>query len=87
MKVYDEYAKEHDAWFLENQNLLQSEVKLVAHFMRNPGKALSIGCGSGLFEMILEKEYEKLYPREWNKIFVANMNSVSTVLDDFWNDK
>ncbi len=58
MKVYDEYAKEYDAWFLENQNLLQSEVKLVAHFMRNPGKALSIGCGSGLFEMILEKEYE-----------------------------
>lgn len=58
MKVYDEYAKEYDAWFLENQNLLQSEVKLVAHCMHNPGNALSIGCGSGLFEMILEKEYE-----------------------------
>ena len=40
-----------------------------------------------LDERFLEKEYEKLYPREWNKIFVANMNSVSTVLDDFWNDK
>ncbi len=57
MKVYDEYAKEYDAWFLENQNLLHSEVKLVAHFMHNAGNVLSIGCGSGLFEMILEKEY------------------------------
>lgn len=56
-KQFDKYAEEYDAWFLKNQNLLYSEVKLVAHFLKDAGETLSIGCGSGLFEMILAKEF------------------------------
>lgn len=54
---FDQYASDYDAWFLENQNLLYSEVKLVAHFLSNPGDVFSVGCGSGLFEEILDKEF------------------------------
>ena len=55
---FDKYANEYDSWFLKNKNLLYSEVKLVAHFLRdNPGEIFSVGCGSGLFETILDKEF------------------------------
>ena len=54
---FDKYAEKYDAWFLENKNVLYSEVKLVAHTLKNAEHILSIGCGSGLFEMILEKEF------------------------------
>ena len=53
---FDQYAEEYDAWFLKNRNVLYSELKLVAYFLKNAGEALSIGCGSGLFEMLLQKE-------------------------------
>lgn len=56
-KSFDKYAEKYDSWFLENKNVLYSEVKLVAHFLRDNERVLSIGCGSGLFEMILKKEY------------------------------
>ena len=54
---FDRYAEKYDAWFLENRNVLYSEVKLVAHFLKDAGRILSVGCGSGLFETILDKEY------------------------------
>ncbi len=54
---FDSYAEQYDAWFLENKNVLYSEVKLVAYFLKDAGRILSIGCGSGLFEMLLEKEF------------------------------
>ena len=54
---FDQYANEYDAWFMENENLLRSEVALVAHVMKNCGRALSVGCGSGLFEYFLKKDY------------------------------
>jgi SAM-dependent methyltransferase len=53
---FDQYAGKYDAWFMENENLLSSEVALVAYFMKNPGRALSVGCGSGLFEYFLKKD-------------------------------
>lgn len=56
-KGFDEYASAYDAWFLENRNVLYSEINLVAHVLKNPGRTLSVGCGSGLFETILAKEY------------------------------
>ena len=56
-KSFDKYAEKYDAWFLENRNVLYSEVKLVAHFLKDAGRILSVGCGSGLFEMILMKEF------------------------------
>lgn len=56
--AFDKYANEYDSWFLENLNVLTSEVRLVAHFLKkDAGKVLSVGCGSGLFESILKKEF------------------------------
>ncbi len=54
---FDQYAAEYDAWFLENNNLLYSEAKLVAHFLRPQTKIFSVGCGSGLFESILKENF------------------------------
>ena len=56
-KIFDKYATAYDSWFFENINVLTSEAKLVAHFLKNPGETFSVGCGSGLFESILKKEY------------------------------
>ena len=54
---FDQYAQEYDAWFLENRNVLESEVRLVASTLRNAGNILSVGCGSGLFEKILRDKF------------------------------
>ena len=56
-KAFDEYAEKYDSWFLKNMIVLESEVALLAHFLKKPGHALSVGCGSGLFEMLLQKNY------------------------------
>ncbi|MBD5236147.1 MAG: class I SAM-dependent methyltransferase [Bacteroidales bacterium] len=56
-KGFDEYAEAYDTWFLENGNVLRSELKLVAKVLDNAGRILSVGCGSGLFEMLLRNEY------------------------------
>lgn len=56
-KGFDQYAQEYDAWFLENPNVLESEVRLVASTLGGARRILSIGCGSGLFEKILREEY------------------------------
>ena len=55
--VFDQLANEYDAWFLKNANVLRSEVLLLALFLREPGRAVSIGCGTGLFEKILRDEH------------------------------
>ena len=57
MTKFDEYAGRYDQWFLNNGNLLESEVRLVAYFLEDCGKTLSVGCGSGLFESILKRDY------------------------------
>lgn len=54
---FDEYAALYDAWFLENRNVLLSEVRLVARTLQGAKKILSVGCGSGLFEKILREEF------------------------------
>lgn len=58
MADFDEHAQAYDSWFFDNQNLLTSELKLVKHFLQKDSEILSIGCGSGLFEMLLKKEYD-----------------------------
>lgn len=55
-KGFDEYASKYDAWFLDNRNVLYSEVNLVASVLRDGGRILSVGCGSGLFEKIMREE-------------------------------
>jgi SAM-dependent methyltransferase len=55
--AFDEYADQYDIWFLKNKNVLDSEVALLAHFLDNPGRVISVGCGSGLFEKLLQQDY------------------------------
>ena len=38
--------------------VIQYEVLLIKHFLTKPGKTLSVGCGSGLFEHILRTEHD-----------------------------
>lgn len=54
---FDELADKYDYWFLQNKNVLYSEVKLVAKVLENGGDIYSVGCGSGLFEKILREEF------------------------------
>lgn len=54
---FDQYATKYDAWFMENENLLRSEVALVAYALKAPGRTLSVGCGSGLFEYFLKNDH------------------------------
>ena len=56
-KGFDEYAAEYDAWFMENPNVLLSEVRLVASTLKDAGRILSVGCGSGLFEKIMREDF------------------------------
>lgn len=51
------FANDYDGWFAENQDLLESEVRLIARIWptERPKKVLSIGCGTGLFETILKR--------------------------------
>jgi ubiquinone/menaquinone biosynthesis C-methylase UbiE len=54
---FDAYAEQYDTWFLKNRNVLESEVLLLKRFLNRPGSALSVGCGSGLFEHLLRTEH------------------------------
>ena len=57
---FDLFANDYDAWFAENQELLESEVRLLAHVWPEEarrGRALSVGCGTGLFEAILRRDH------------------------------
>ena len=56
-QAFDQYASEYDAWFLENINVLETELRLVASCLENSGSILSIGCGSALFEKLLSDKY------------------------------
>lgn len=55
--AFDDFANEYDQWFLANRNVLASEVALLARCLPKPGHALSVGCGTGLFERLLEQDY------------------------------
>lgn len=54
---FDKFAKKYDGWFLQNRNVLESEVRLIARALKVPGTVLSVGCGSGLFEMLLKRDH------------------------------
>lgn len=57
MVAFDEHAEQYDSWFMQNQNVLASEILLLKKFLQDPGDALSVGCGSGLFESFLKKDH------------------------------
>ncbi len=54
---FDGHAKKYDTWFMENENLFNSEVNLYKKSLGSiKGKRiLSVGCGSGLFESTFEE--------------------------------
>ena len=56
-QAFDEFADLYDSWFLENQNVLESEVRMLAAALGEPGRTVSVGCGSGLFEMLLARDH------------------------------
>lgn len=56
-QAFDQYASEYDAWFMDNENVLETELRLVASTLKDSGKILSIGCGSGLFEKLLADRF------------------------------
>lgn len=55
--IFDEHAEAYDGWFLKNRKVLASELALLRHALGSPGRTLSIGCGSGLFESLLRRQY------------------------------
>lgn len=55
--LFDEFAEAYDGWFLKNRSVLASEVRLLARALGEPGRTLSVGCGSGLFEQLLRAEH------------------------------
>ena len=57
MSTFDEHAHKYDGWFVNNHNVLESEVLLVKQLVDPPGEALSVGCGSGLFEARLREDH------------------------------
>lgn len=53
---FDGYAEQYDEWFMKNEHLFTSELRL---FQKALGditgkKLLSVGCGSGLFESYID---------------------------------
>ena len=64
---FDGYAAQYDEWFMKNENLFTSELRL---FLKALGdidgkKLLSVGCGSGLFESYIDRaNVEGIEPSE-----------------------
>lgn len=55
--AFDQFSELYDAWFLKNRNVLESEILLLKRFLSDPGRSLSVGCGSGLFELLLRNDH------------------------------
>lgn len=53
---FDGYAAQYDSWFMINDHLFESELKLFKKVLGDISgkKLLSVGCGSGLFESYVD---------------------------------
>jgi Methylase involved in ubiquinone/menaquinone biosynthesis len=53
---FDGYANKYDEWFMVNDNLFTSELRLYKKVLGDISgkKLLSVGCGSGLFESYID---------------------------------
>ena len=64
---FDGYAAKYDEWFMNNENLFISELKLFKKVLGDISgkKLLSVGCGSGLFESYIDNSnIEGIEPSE-----------------------
>lgn len=53
---FDGYAEKYDEWFMKNEHLFTSELRLFKKVLGDieGKKLLSVGCGSGLFESFID---------------------------------
>ena len=64
---FDGYAAKYDEWFMKNENLFISELRLFKKVLGDISgkKLLSVGCGSGLFESYIDcSNVEGIEPSE-----------------------
>lgn len=64
---FDGYASKYDEWFMKNDNLFTSELRLFKKVLGDISgkKLLSVGCGSGLFESYIDSSnIEGIEPSE-----------------------
>ena len=64
---FDGYAAKYDEWFMKNDNLFESELRLFKKVLGDISgkKLLSVGCGSGLFESYIDSSnIEGIEPSE-----------------------
>ena len=64
---FDGYAVKYDEWFMKNENLFISELRLFQKVLGDitGKKLLSVGCGSGLFESYIDcSNIEGIEPSE-----------------------
>ncbi|MBR4719106.1 MAG: class I SAM-dependent methyltransferase, partial [Lachnospiraceae bacterium] len=64
---FDGYAAKYDEWFMKNENLFVSELRLFKKALGDISdkKLLSVGCGSGLFESYMDcTDIEGIEPSE-----------------------
>ena len=79
---FDGYAAQYDAWFMTNENLFQSELRLFQKALGDiSGKrVLSVGCGSGLFESMIDcSGIEELEDNAYDVIY---LNGSSSYMED-----
>ena len=64
---FDGYAAQYDEWFMKNEHLFTSELRLFKKALGDitGKKLLSVGCGSGLFESYIDcSNIEGIEPSE-----------------------
>ena len=49
MSVFDEYAKDYDSWFVENNLIYDAEVTAIENLMQKHVEYIEVGVGTGLF--------------------------------------
>ena len=59
-KGFDQYASAYDAWFLNNRNVLYSEVNLVASTLRDAGHSVIVHAGSTSFKSSMKRVDQSL---------------------------
>ena len=55
-QIFDGYADKYDEWFMKNEHLFTSELRLFLKVLGDikDKRLLSVGCGSGLFESYID---------------------------------